>query len=355
MGAWLQTLLRKADRRLAASIKLLCGGRIISYMRVLGGLAREWAWVVSGLSRMQRQDPEAVVYRLRRNLHRVEKALAVPQRRQSFALKYINQTVDDLAAVLGQLSSGHPEYQADVQWAVDVLGEYFSVVTEDGNTGAARRQFQQLCQMHNLTASGPVTAPIGDICKRAADLRPGTSGMDYLRSLAETRKSVRWFRPDKVDRTLIDRCLDVARLAPSGCNRQPLHYVVIDDPDRATECASLLIGTGGMSAKIPAMVVIAGRWRAFEHPRDRHLPYIDGGLSAMLFLLALETQGLAGCCVNCPDMGRVTADLSRFLSLEKDEKPILAIVLGYPLPDAVAGRADRRSLEALRSLADTCS
>ncbi len=54
--------------------------------------------------------------------------------------------------------------------------------------------------------------------------------MSFL-DIVRKRRSVRSYRPDPVPREAIDRCIEAARLAPSACNSQPWHFVVVDTPE----------------------------------------------------------------------------------------------------------------------------
>jgi len=53
-----------------------------------------------------------------------------------------------------------------------------------------------------------------------------------LYRLAAQRRSVRRFKPDRVERHLIEQVLDVARLAPSAANSQPWEFVVVEGAER---------------------------------------------------------------------------------------------------------------------------
>jgi ferredoxin len=59
----------------------------------------------------------------------------------------------------------------------------------------------------------------------------------YIRS----RRSVRKYRPEPVDRETITKILDVARWAASGGNGQPVEWLVIHDPAKVKEVARLTI------------------------------------------------------------------------------------------------------------------
>ncbi|MDE7475215.1 MAG: nitroreductase family protein, partial [Duncaniella sp.] len=53
-----------------------------------------------------------------------------------------------------------------------------------------------------------------------------------LYRLAEQRYSCRSYSDRKVERDTILTILDVARLAPSACNRQPWMFLVADSPEQ---------------------------------------------------------------------------------------------------------------------------
>ena len=73
-----------------------------------------------------------------------------------------------------------------------------------------------------------------------------------------TRRSVRKYQDKPVEREKINACLEAARLAPSACNSQPWHYIVIDDPQvKAAFCQEAFSGVYAMSKwaeKAPVLI-----------------------------------------------------------------------------------------------------
>ena len=45
------------------------------------------------------------------------------------------------------------------------------------------------------------------------------------------RRSIRGYRPDPVPEDILNQILKAARLAPSGGNRQPWHFIIVKDPE----------------------------------------------------------------------------------------------------------------------------
>lgn len=52
-----------------------------------------------------------------------------------------------------------------------------------------------------------------------------------LFEVIETRRSIRKFKPDLIPTQNLKRILEAGRLAPSGSNRQPWHFIVVKDPE----------------------------------------------------------------------------------------------------------------------------
>ncbi|MBS3825365.1 nitroreductase family protein, partial [Candidatus Bipolaricaulota bacterium] len=46
-----------------------------------------------------------------------------------------------------------------------------------------------------------------------------------------SRRSIRKFQDRRVPRDVLEELVDYARLAPSGMNKQPLEFVIVDKPD----------------------------------------------------------------------------------------------------------------------------
>ena len=64
---------------------------------------------------------------------------------------------------------------------------------------------------------------------------------EQVGQLLRSRRSVRHFTAEPVDRQTIAELLDIARYAPSGCNAQPVHWLVIYDTDRVRHISRLVV------------------------------------------------------------------------------------------------------------------
>ncbi len=63
---------------------------------------------------------------------------------------------------------------------------------------------------------------------------------EQIAHFMKTRRSVRDFKSEPVPKELIEKCIDIARYAPSGHNFQPVHWLVIHDTDEAKRLAGIV-------------------------------------------------------------------------------------------------------------------
>lgn len=77
------------------------------------------------------------------------------------------------------------------------------------------------------------------------------------------RRSIRRFKPDPVDAALITRCLEAARLAPSGTNCQPWKLLVVRSAEKRQALADASYGQA-MLRQAPVVIVLLGDSKAYR-------------------------------------------------------------------------------------------
>lgn len=156
-----------------------------------------------------------------------------------------------------------------------------------------------------------------------------------LKEIIEQRRSVRKFSDKPVEREKINACLDAARLAPSACNSQPWHYIVIDDPQvKEKFCGEVFGGAYHISkwaAKAPVLVAVVSDKGSFISRlgglfRRTEFYLVDQGISGEQFVLRAWDLGLGTCWI-----GWLNADkAAKFFNLPKGKQIEHLIALGYP-------------------------
>lgn len=274
---------------------------------------------------------------LRRNVHRLEKGLSMKERREIFALDYLEETVDKFCS-LSNKDNSCEKLGDEFRWYCDVLWEYFKVCKGHETIERCREKFKSC---HKYQSTKPLAPFLRDLSA------PLKCDFEALEQLMERRRSVRFYKNERVPRASLKKAMQIAAQAPSACNRQPFSFRVFDDPLEANEIASYARGTTGYVGQIPCLIVIVGHLDAYFSDRDRHIIYVDASLAAMPFMQACECLGLGTCAINWPDVEQREKAMAKRLKLNKWERPIMLLSVGFPDPDVVVPRSVKKSTEKL--------
>ncbi|MDY0909003.1 nitroreductase family protein [Microbacterium sp. CFBP9034] len=276
---------------------------------------------------------------LRRNIHRLEKGLIMRPRRDVFARDYITETIEFYEDAVAQYRTAPSTMeQSEMDWAHDVLTEYFRVaVGEDATIAAARARFDAAAHAGEFTGKIPY-------------VKKALSEIDYegLEDLVMQRRSVRWFEQRPVPRELVDKALLLARQAPTACNRLPYEFRIFDDPEQVRTVSSIPFGTAGYGHNIPAIAVVVGKLESYFSPRDRHAIYVDSSLAAMQFMLGLETLGLSSSVINWPDFEPLERKMQSTLGLALTDRVVMLIAIGYAHPEGMVPYSQKKELDTFR-------
>lgn len=310
------------------------------YMFLSTKFRREERAVLAGKAKHLKESikDKSNFYALIRNVHRIEKGLLMQPRRDIFALFFISETMDNFET-LYEACNKLPSSQ--IKWAHDVLKKYFNVTGNHPLINKERERFNR------ITIESCNEKPTSIPYNRQIENKPNISYEEFYK-LTKYRRSVRWFLDKKVPHELIDKAILAANQSPSACNRQPFDFRVIDEPQLLKEVVSIPMGLKGYEHNIPTFIVIVGNLDAYFDERDRHVIYVDASLASMSLILALETLGLSSCCVNWPDIEHLEKKMEKVLHLEKHQRPIMCIALGYPDPNGLVAYSEKRDIELIR-------
>lgn len=165
--------------------------------------------------------------------------------------------------------------------------------------------------------------------------------MDFL-ELARRRESVRAYSNQPVDRTIVERCLEAARLAPSACNSQPWYFVAVDEPGTRAALATCLQDAvmNRFAGQAPVLIAVVAETpplvpRLAGHWKGKPYWLMDIGMAVEHFCLQAASEGLGTCIMGWFD----EAGVRRVLDVPKSRRVPLAITLGYPADTAARGKS----------------
>ena len=87
--------------------------------------------------------------------------------------------------------------------------------------------------------------------------------LEAFEATVRSRRATRHFRPDPVSPELLERLLDSARWSPSGYNLQPTHYVIVTDSALKSTLHKACLEQNQI-LEAPAVVVFVGLRRVLE-------------------------------------------------------------------------------------------
>jgi len=152
------------------------------------------------------------------------------------------------------------------------------------------------------------------------------------------RRSVRVYEPTPIPDDDLRVILEAARQAPSAANRQPLHFVVVRDPEQKRRVADAAAQQHWM-ARAGAIVVAAGfparsaKWYA-----------VDAAIALQNLILAATSLGYGTCWV-----GAFTeAAIKEIVGLPEEARVVALTPVGHPAERPAA--RPRKSIAELFSL-----
>lgn len=175
-----------------------------------------------------------------------------------------------------------------------------------------------------------------------------------LRSVMETRRSVRFFDPRPIPREVVEACIAVAGSAPSGANMQPWSFVLITDKilkknireqaeriemefysRRISEEWKARLEPLGTNEKkefleqAPYLICIFVQKYGVDENGDRvthYYPRESVGIATGFLIAALHQLGIC----SLPYTPAPMTFLTELLSRPENERPFLILAVGYP-------------------------
>jgi nitroreductase len=148
------------------------------------------------------------------------------------------------------------------------------------------------------------------------------------------RRTIRKFKQEPIKRTLLEKYIDAARLAPSGSNMQPLKYMIIDDPVKVNQVFNHVkwagyiapAGDPGECERPVAFIVI------LADTDIKKVGYeLDAGAAAQNIFMTAWEDGVGTCW-----MGSIDRDKIQELLKIKDKYIINTVIaLGYMAENSV--------------------
>ncbi|MCX7918107.1 MAG: nitroreductase family protein [bacterium] len=150
--------------------------------------------------------------------------------------------------------------------------------------------------------------------------------MDFYEAL-KVRKSVRKYLDKPVEPSKLNRILEAARIAPSGCNAQPWKFILVTDPELKQKLVAACRNQKFIAEA--NLVIIACGNPELAYPRQggymNAFP-IDVAIAVEHLCLAAAVEGLGTCWIGAFD----EQEVKKILRIPDPWRVVALTPLGYP-------------------------
>lgn len=253
---------------------------------------------------------------LTKQYHIIEKGLSLPNPRKNFGKpkiielinkseEYINQFGDD--KLIGTIRQCLTEYKIKNNELKDIdfnfytkLNNFITIGSFKSNGGTKEINKNYIKEITNIN----------------------------YEEFVKTRVSVRDFDDLKVDIKDVIEAVEIARHAPSVCNRQGWKLHFYNDRETMNTLLQYQGGNGGFTESIKALFIITTDTESFTN-LEKNQVFVDGGLFSMNLLLALHSKGIGACCLNTCFPFTTELKVKKTGKIKSSERLIMMVGIGY--------------------------
>lgn len=164
---------------------------------------------------------------------------------------------------------------------------------------------------------------------KSADAQQSVNAEQAVLDNIATRTSIRDYEARPVEKEKIEKMLRAAMAAPTAMNKQPWHFVVVDQRN----VLDALAGTNPyakMLKKAPLAIVVCGNTDKMIEGGGRDFWIQDASAATENLLLAAHAMGLGAVWTGAYPSEERCISISKVLSLSDNLVPLNMIVVGYP-------------------------
>jgi len=157
--------------------------------------------------------------------------------------------------------------------------------------------------------------------------------MEEFFNLIIKRQSCRKYLDKPVEKEKIMKCIEAARIAPSACNSQPWHFIVVNNKELSSKVAMCLQDQvmNKFTSQCQSFIIVVEESgnltsRAGALMKQQDYRSIDLGIATEHLCLAATEQNLGTCILGWFN----EKELKKLLNINKLKRIRLVVTIGYP-------------------------
>ncbi|MCM8803811.1 MAG: nitroreductase family protein [Candidatus Omnitrophica bacterium] len=147
--------------------------------------------------------------------------------------------------------------------------------------------------------------------------------------IIKKRRTIRRFKQKEIPLELIEKFIDMARIAPSGANMQPIEYIIVNDKKIVDDIFPLTGWAGYLGkdgpppeGKRPVAYIVVLVNKDVKSPTPKH----DVGAAVENILLSATYEGIGTCWIGSINREK----LREILKIPENYEIDTIVALGYP-------------------------
>ncbi|MBO5990188.1 MAG: nitroreductase family protein [Lentisphaeria bacterium] len=149
--------------------------------------------------------------------------------------------------------------------------------------------------------------------------------------LAKYRRTIRFYQNKKVPVADLMKLVDIARFAPSGSNKQPIRYIIIDNDETAHKIFDVTRYAGLITPRRSPVWGVNAPRSFFAVTSAKGGSVVDASAAIQNLLLAAADNGLGCCWIGAFNK----EEAKKILSLGDDTDLHFLVAVGYPAESPV--------------------
>lgn len=265
--------------------------------------------------------------------HIVEKGLALPNPRKGFGVEKIKHLIKITTRYIDQY--GNDELTSTIK---SCLQEYL-VFNSNNNVDMETAYFNNVKDFIGTIDSNN-KGGIYSISKEELNLKTNIGFESFVKS----RFSVRDFDEQDLDIEKVNLAVNIAKHAPSVCNRQSWKAHLYTDKDQILKLLKLQGGNNGFTESINKLVVVTTNIKSFTI-MESNQAFIDGGIFSMNLILAFHSLSIGACCLNTCFPYTKSKTVKKAGGIPENERLIMMIGIGNLKNEYKVAMSNKKDLE----------
>lgn len=185
-------------------------------------------------------------------------------------------------------------------------------------------------------AAGTAKIPEGSFC----------DSYNQMSEFFFKRHSIRCYKKATIDKSIIDKIIEIAKTAPSACNRQVTKVYYSCESQWNNYVGELVPGNKGFQQNIYNYFVVTTRRDLFGENEFLQW-YVNGGIFLGYLSMAIHSVGLGSCIFQWPIANKNDDRLKKYLGIPATEAVVAVVSYGIPESTGKILEAARRNTDEI--------